>query len=230
MGANTFVPFGPDHVAVLAGLAVGVVALVTSVRRLRAREDRRIRRALALLLLGNEVFSWAMGLAEGRLGVPLQLCDLALLLTVWALWSLRPLIGELAYFWGVAGSLQAIVTPDLQAPFPHYWWVQFFLGHCGVILGVVYLAVTDRVQPTARSVWRVWGMTNLYAVVAGLANWMAGTNYGYLAHKPSQPSLLDHLGPWPSYLLGMEIVALGSFYLAYAPLALGRRRGRSQSP
>jgi hypothetical integral membrane protein (TIGR02206 family) len=152
------------------------------------------------------------------------LCDLALLATVWALVSLRPLVCEVAYFWGLAGSLQAVLTPDLQQAFPDYWWVKFFISHCGVVLSAVYLAVTGRIQPTQRTVWKLFGMTNLYALTVGGVNWLFGTNFGYLAHKPAQPSLLDAFGPWPYYIVGMELAALASFYLYAAPFALIRRR------
>jgi hypothetical integral membrane protein (TIGR02206 family) len=92
-----------------------------------------------------------------------------------------------------------------------------------VVLSVIYLAVTGRVAPTPRSIWRVWGWTNAYAAAVGLINWVAGANYGYLAHKPMQPSLLDYLGPWPYYILAMEAVALASLYLAWWCLTMCRR-------
>jgi len=223
---RAFVPFGPDHVIVLLGLAAGSALLLVSGRCLRGRDDRALRRGLALALLSNEVIAYAAALAHGVVRVPLQLCDLALLATCWALLSPRPLIGEIAYFWGLAGSLQAVLTPDLREAFPDYWWVKFFISHCGVVLSVVYLAVTGRVTPTHRSVWTLFGLTNLYALTAGMVNWLAGTNFGYLAHKPVQPSLLDAFGPWPYYIIGMELAALASFYLYYAPFALATRMHR----
>jgi hypothetical integral membrane protein (TIGR02206 family) len=217
-----FVPFGPDHQAVLVATAVIAVALVLSRRHLRQANDRWVRRVMAAGLMGNELVAWGISAAHGQVWLPLQLCDLALFATAWALIRPQWLVAELAYFWGLAGSLQAVLTPDLREPFPSYWWVRFFLGHCGIVLSAVYLAAKGWVQPTARSVWRVWLLTNGYAAVAGMANWMFGTNYGYLARKPMHPSLLDHLGPWPYYILGMELAALVSFYLSYTPFVLAR--------
>ena len=69
-----------------------------------------------------------------------------------------------------------------------------------------------------RPSWRIFGLTNLYAAGPGLLKRIFGTNYGYLAHKPVQPSLLDYCGPWPYYLVAMEVLMLGSLYLYYAPL------------
>ena len=135
-----------------------------------------------MALLCNEVTAWGVAIAHGQIRVPLQLCDLALLLSVWALWSLRPTVSQVAYFWGLAGSLPAILTPDLRGGFSDYWWVKFFITHGGMVLAVTYLALTGRVQPTHRSLWRIFGLTNLYVAGAGLLNWLFGTYYGYLAH------------------------------------------------
>jgi uncharacterized membrane protein YwaF len=61
------------------------------------------------------------------------------------------------------------------------------------------------------------------ATVLGL-NALLGTNYGYLCAKPENPSLLDHLGPWPWYLLSLEGLALALFLLLDLPFRLTDRR------
>jgi len=221
-GTSGFVPWGTDHQAVVFLTAVTAAAIILNRQHLEGAVDCWIRRGLAAVLVGNELLAWGISLVHGQLRLPLQLCDLALFAVAWALVSAQRSVAEVAYFWGLAGSLQAVLTPDLRELFPSYWWMKFFLGHCGVVLGAVYVAARGFVQPTAHSVWRVWLLTNGYAVVAGITNWLLGTNYGYLAHKPMHPSLLDHLGPWPYYIVGMEVVALASFYVYYAPLAWAR--------
>ncbi len=211
-----FRPFGPDHWVVLGITVATAFTLVARAPRLAGCEnDRRIRVGLAIVLVGNELVSWIVYLARGIFTLPFQLCDLALWLVAWALIGRHGVVAELAFFWGLAGSSQAVLTPDLHEGFPSYPWWQFFLGHCGVVVGAVYLAASGRLRMTARSVWRVWLISNLYVAVAGLLNWTWGTNFGYLARKPSHPSLLDYLGPWPFYIGGMEVIALGLFFLCY---------------
>jgi hypothetical integral membrane protein (TIGR02206 family) len=222
-----FTPFGLDHLLVLVLTGLAALGLALTGRPMGREEDAWVRRAMAAVLLGNEAAAFAVAAQHGAVRVPLQLCDLATGLCVWALLSLRPRVCELAFFWGLAGSLQAVLTPDLRQGFPDFWWLKFFLGHSLVVLSAVYLAATGRVAAGHAGVWRAWGWTNAYALAVGALNAAWGTNYGYLARKPSQPSLLDYFGPWPYYILVMEAAALASFYLYAGLLRLGPRRRRA---
>lgn len=225
-----FVLFGPDHLAVVGALVTLAAALVVSRSRLRTMDDRGIRWVLAAVLCGNEVSAFVVALAHGVVVVPLQLCDLALAAAVWALVTLQRSVAQIAYCWALAGSVQAILTPDLVWGFPSYWWIQFFLSHGGVVLSVLYLALTGRVALTPAAVWKIWGLTNVYAAAAGAFNWTYGTNLGYLAQKPAQPSLLDYMGPWPQYLMTMEALALALLFLCYLPFGLAHRNRRWATP
>ncbi|MBI4598243.1 MAG: TIGR02206 family membrane protein [Candidatus Omnitrophica bacterium] len=224
---HPFALWGADHLTALGLVLAAIAALIIVAPSLRRQQDLPLRRACALLLLANEAGSLAWAAAHGHVRVPLQLCDLAAFLTIWSLWSVQPWACELAYFWGLAGSTQALLTPDLPWGFPDYWWIKFFATHGGVVIGVVYLAASGRVAPSGGSVWRVWLITNGYVALAGIVNWLWGTNYGYLSHKPMHPSLLDAFGPWPWYILAMDLAALGLFLLCYTPF-INHKEGRWQ--
>jgi len=224
----TFQPFGLDHWAVLIFMLAAGLMFVFRARRIRnIADDRFLCFILALSLLTNEVVSLTVrSISQGVLILPLHLCDFALLFLVWSLFTKNTWTGEIAFFWGLAGSFQAVLTPDLREGFPSFPWASFFFGHCGVVLGAVYLLARSYTKVTVVSVWRAWLFTNLYALVIGFVNWRLGTNFGYLARKPEHPSLLDYLGPWPYYIFWAELVALGLFFLCYA---FGRKLERSAS-
>lgn len=216
--------WGVDHLTAIAVMVAGAAGLVLIAQKPQPG-DQRVRRVAAVLLLVNESAAWGFAFLTGHPRVPLQLCDLALLLTVVALWRPGPKVSQLAYYWVMAGSIQAILTPDLRRGFPDYWWIKFFITHIGSVWGVVYLVAAGHVRLSRASLWQAWLATNVYAVFAGLINWRWGTNYGYLAHKPSQPSLLDFFGPWPWYIMVLEVLALGSFTLYYGLARTITRRG-----
>jgi hypothetical integral membrane protein (TIGR02206 family) len=214
---SPFNPFGWDHWAVLGGAGGAAAILLLNARKIReARDDRLFRYALGTLLLLIEVVSFFHFLSVGILTLPLQLCDLALLVMAWTLFfGGNRFVAELAFYWGLAGSLQAVLTPDLEYGFPSLFWFYFFVSHTGVVLGAVYLAVRGGLGLTPVSVLRIWLVTNLYVAAAGAVNWRFGTNLGYLAAKPDDPSLLDYLGPWPWYIFWGEWIGLGLFALSF---------------
>ena len=60
-------------------------------------------------------------------------------------------------------------------------------------------------------------MELVVAIVVGLVNVAWGTNYLYLCSKPVNPTLLDRFGPWPLYIVVVDALALGVFWLLELP-------------
>ena len=150
--------------------------------------------------------------------LPLALCNLALpVAAVACWWPSWYLAVELTYFWGLAGALQAVVTPDLTAGFPQLEFFEFVVGHLGVVIAALYLVVGLRLQPRPGSVKRVFAVTAAYTAFVGWFDWLTGSNYMFLAAIPATGSLLSVLGPWPWYILSAAGVALVLFWLLDAP-------------
>jgi len=53
---------------------------------------------------------------------------LSVYLTAWALITRSPRVYEVVYFWGLGGTIQALLTPDLLQGFPSAAFVSFFLA------------------------------------------------------------------------------------------------------
>jgi len=156
--------------------------------------------------------------------LPLHLCDWATFTGVVALVTRRPLAFELTWFWAMAGTTQALLTPDLAVRPPEISWYTFYLSHGGVVAAALLLTWGAGMRTRPWAAFRIFAWSQLYlATVLGL-NGLLGTNYGYLCAKPENPSLLDHLGPWPWYLLSLEGLALALFWLLDLPFRLTERR------
>lgn len=231
MSAPVFQPFGLDHIAVLAFGVAATLVLVFGGRGIRRiRDDRIVRYGVASVLALTGGTAWARNIADGLIVFPFHLCDVALATMVWAL--VRPkdrLVSELAFYWALSGSTQAILTPDLVQAFPSFRWISFFLLHIGLILSALYLSVRDHFILPPASIGRAWIATNIYAVIAGLLNWKLGTNFGFLARKPTNPSILDYLGPWPYYIIVCEGVALVLFSACYCCARWAGRRAPEET-
>src|SRR2546430_11993464 len=73
--------------------------------------------------------------------LPVQLCDVGGFVAAAALLWRQPLLVEVAYFWGLGGTLQALLTPDLQDHFPSFPYLQFYVTHDLVILAALFLVI-----------------------------------------------------------------------------------------
>ncbi len=215
-----FVLFGPQHLT-----ALQVIALLCVVFSLPGRRwERPTSWFLACLLLSYVVIAYVTLRHTGNLSLrydlPLEICDLEVIFCVWCLLSGRQLIFEICYYWGLAGTLQALITPDLRVGFPSWWFVQFFVAHGLVVIVIVYLIAARTLRPRTGAMWRALAALNVYVIVVGLLDWRCGWNYGYLCHPPAAASIASYLGPWPWYVVGCECIAVLLFALLELPWRL----------
>ena len=116
--------FGLAHlVAIFLTIAIpvglGMAVRLTSLRRI----DRAVALCVALLLAinyaGYAVYLWQHHLFVWQQALPFQLCDWAMVTIIVALLTRRRNWTEVSYFWGIGGTFQAILTPNLQVNFPN---------------------------------------------------------------------------------------------------------------
>src|SRR4029077_17358707 len=152
--APQFHVYSPAHLTVIF-LTVGLPFLLAfTVHRTKSRFlERSICFAISALLLVNYVgyliVARHFGVTQCDKALPLQLCDWAMFVIVVALWTGNRRWLELAYFWGIGGTLQAILTPNLAFGFPDPRFVTFFVAHSGIIVGLVFLMLVYGFRPTA---------------------------------------------------------------------------------
>ncbi|MDA7629674.1 TIGR02206 family membrane protein [Akkermansiaceae bacterium] len=151
--------------------------------------------------------------------LPFHLCDIAAFLAGFALLTPRPLVRELCYCWGLAGTLQALLTPNLPHLFPHPIFFSFFIHHGIIVITAAFLTLAEGWRPRPGTFPRVliWNQVYFFAVLA--FNWLAGTNFGFLMRKPEGATLFDHLGPWPYYLIWVQLLASAMIALFLLPFS-----------
>ena len=221
-----------EHVAALAATAGGAACSVWAARTHPGAWIVPFSRGLAILMLSAYVTENVAVTVRGDWSVerslPLHLTDAVTLLSALALWRPRPLLFELAYFWGLTASLQAVLTPDLGRGFPSIFFWTYFATHSGAVVAALFLAWGLRLTPRPGSVLRVFAATVGFAAAAGIADLLTGGNYMFLREKPDSASLLDLMGPWPWYIAVTALLAVAMFAALDAPFR--SRRASLQPP
>jgi len=227
--------------AYATSVAIGVavcVLLCAAARRRRGRATAWAGRLLGVVLAAV-VVSWTV--ASVRQGswtlagsLPLALCDVAVIVAAVACWWPHPLLVELTWFWGLAGTLQAVITPDLGVPFPHLVFFQYVIGHLGIVIAALYLVVGLGLRPRAGAVARTFAITVAYTGLVGAVDGVTGGNYMYLRTPPQAWTLLRVLGPWPWYTVSAAGVAVVLLLALDLPFRVrrgeeARRRGLNRS-
>jgi len=183
-----------------------------------------IAKGLAIVLLVNQAIYIPYCLAQKPIEwfrvLPMELCEWITFTAVFALWTRKQIFFVLTYFWGMAGTLQATITPDLAYDIPHMFFFVFFISHVSILVAAMMLTFGFKMRPQPKSIWIAFLMLQGYLAVTMLVNWIFDTNYGYLCQKPLNPTLFDHLGPWPWYILSLELIAILSFCILYLPFSI----------
>ena len=231
---SSFTLFGPAHLTTLGVIVALCLTIPRGVRfAVNGGRITHVARFLAALLLFQEVIKlWVfVGIYDLPLAqkLPLDLCRLNAFLCAAMLLKRSYSLFEVAYFWSMAGSVAAMVTPDLAHGFPHSLFVIFFLTHALVVFAVLFAIFAYQFWPTLRSVGKAFAVSLLYMALIVPINYLLDTNYFYLRAKPDGPSALDLFGPWPWYVIVGVFAALVLFLVSYAPFAALSFRHRNQS-
>lgn len=228
---HPFHPFTQEHF-----IALGIGAVVAATFLLVGRRGGNGRYLATALLAFLNLSAYPLGQAawlsldapksiENLL--PFHLCDIAAITAGFALITKRPLLCAMTYFWGLAATLQALLTPAITVGFPHLPCVMFFVHHFAVVIAALYLPLVEGWRPK-QPVWKgpleIYGWSLVYLAAAMTANRVLGSNFGFASRPPDNPSLIDHLGPWPWYLFSMQAIALVFFFLLALPFARGSRK------
>ena len=160
--------------------------------------------------------------------LPLDLCRINELFCVYMLLARSYRMFEVAYFLAMAGSLSAMLTPDLLHGFPDPRFLLFFASHGLSILAVLYAIFAYGFRPTRRSLAVIIIFLGAYTLLMAGVNLVLDSNYLFLCAKPAGASPLDYLGPWPWYVLGLISIAVVACVVCYLPFAFINSKAKAR--
>ncbi len=230
--ADRFEAYDTSHVTVLAVFAVGAVGVVWLGGRIReSSAEQIVRRSFAIAVLGVTVPLQVLQLLpeewNPNTSLPFQLCDLAWMFAVHALWTRNRVSATVTWLWGITLTTQGMVTPDLASAFPEPRFLMFWGMHVLIVWSALLLVPGLRILPTWHTYRLTVAITLAWAVSVFTYNVIAGSNYGYLNKLPHNASLLDYLGPWPTYVVFEIAIVAAVWALLTWPWTRLRQSGES---
>jgi hypothetical integral membrane protein (TIGR02206 family) len=223
-----------EHLLTVAVIVAVIGVLVAAARLSPGRWTDVAAVALGIVILGNEVGWWVWQEAHHQLDVrqdlPLFPCDVIAFVAPIALWTRNRLAVELTYFWGIAGTANGVISPDVVSHFPDYLFIQYNLQHGAIPAAALFLVVGLRISPRPWAAAWALGIAAALVAVDAIVNLLTGGNYMFLRQVPPGPNLLDLFGPWPRYIGGGVLLAFVFFALLEAPFRisdLARARSRT---
>lgn len=212
--------YGVEHLLALALIVVLTLLAIAWVRRAKRPEGAMAVVGWGYLIVGLAWVVWDLLPQNFTLeqSIPIHLSDVLKVITAIALITRAHWAAAITYYWGLTINLQSIVTPDLNyLVSPVIEFVSYWLFHGLAFAVPLVLVIGLGFRPKWKSLAIGFGGLLLWAGAASVVNALTGANYGYLAHAPAGPSLLDLMGGWPLYLAVAGIVIFATWTLMTLP-------------
>jgi hypothetical integral membrane protein (TIGR02206 family) len=147
------------------------------------------------------------------------MCNLSTLFIGIFLITKKRLFFEVAFFWGIGGGINALITPDIPNSFPDPQYILFFFGHGLLIIAIAYACISLANRPTFNSVKNGICFSLITLPVIYSINKILGppANYWYLGSKPVGDSILNLFPAPPLHIPVLIIIGVILFFLIYSP-------------
>lgn len=223
MEAQPFNIFGTYHLVTLAVILCVAIFFPRTYRDKPVSQKENIAKILGISIIALELvkpFIWhSMDYPWIRL-IPIHMCSLSGLFIGIFLLTKKRLFFEIAFFWGIGGGINALITPDVTLTFPDPKYVLFFLGHGLLIVNIGYACIALSNRPTFKSVKNGIFFSLAVLPVIYIINLLLGppANYWYLGAKPTEgQSIMDFFPDPPLHIPLLIIIGAFLFLLIYSP-------------
>lgn len=204
------------------GIVGSVLYIVLGMMIFKAQEDdgrlsysRILGAGIIAIILFTQIYFWLIAdIWDVRQSLPLQLCDMSFILCGLALLTRHKFLFEWALLVGFPAAVHSILTPELTRGFSSFLLFEYYFSHASQILAPLVLTLYFGMRPRIGSWQKVFAAVNVVLAIVFVFDWAFDANYIYLMEKPAVDNPLL-VGPWPWYILGVEIAGFVHIILFY---------------
>ncbi|PWH83354.1 TIGR02206 family membrane protein [Algibacter marinivivus] len=183
---------------------------------------------VSLIVIVFHAHKISLGYYNVSTDLPLYLCSLLGLLIPIFTYYRKFWMYEVLVFWIIGGTLQAVITPDIELGFPSFDYFRYWVVHLGLLVIIFYATFVFNMRPKLKSVFKSFLALQIYIVIMVIVNKLLEANYFYINEKPQSASILDYFGEWPWYIIVVQVIVIPLFLLIYLPFHLIKKREKNQ--
>lgn len=193
-----------------------------NIRNYKNEDNIRLVLAFTMIIADMSYFWHKMYIgAEIRNHLPITICGWSAILGGFMLLSKKQSLFDIVYFWVLAGSINALITPAVitdNGP-THFRYYQFWIEHMSIFIAVFYMLFVHKFKINFKSLIKACIAILVMTGVALYVNAnIDGANYLFLATTEAGESALNFL---PNNL-GLRLLVMSSiiftmFGIAYIP-------------
>lgn len=147
--------------------------------------------------------------------LPLQMCGITAYLSGIIVFYRKQFIFEFLYFWGLAGFIHSVLTPEMTTEVNTFTIINYYISHTLIFVVPVWLMLMMDMRLKVGSWWTNFLYTQPILIFIMIVNWLVGGNYMYLAEAPLAENPLIFTRVWPWYILTFEFLVIPHFLLFY---------------
>ena len=202
---------------IISSILIGIFIIQLAIR---IPPDKRtvLKLCIASLMFFEEIFNqWYMfylGIWDLSTSLPIHMCGITGILSGVMLIKNKQIGFEFIAMPGMAGAIHALLTPLLNHGGDTYQVINYYVGHSGIIIVALYLAIVEGYRIRKNSWVSVFFIMQILFIIIGTANWVFSANYMYLSKAPIVDNPLI-IGEWPWYIIFFEIAGFLHILILY---------------
>ena len=218
----SFEPYTMEHfLPIIIGVLIALLSIRVANRKFNEHQKTLLGTALALVpffcVIGRMGYLLIEGSFSAQLDLPFFLCRFMALILPFVFFTRNRFMLGILYFWVLAGTINAVITPDLLFNFGHWEYNLYWVYHLMLIVSIIYAALVYKMDIKWKDYWNAVLATIAFTIFSGTVNFLLKANYNYLSEKPEVASILDVMGPWPWYIVVVYLLMFFLFFLAFLP-------------
>lgn len=216
--------FGMLHLLWLALFAVVTVLNCLWFRKMGPEAKQRWKKAVALLLIADEVFKVVMLIIGGRYiakYLPLHLCRINIFLIAIHAWKPYKALSVFLYTVCIPGALAALLFPSWTLlPFQNFMHIHSFTVHILLAMYPIVLTAGGELKPRAKNIPQCLLLLAAMAVPIVGVNLLLDTNFMFLMYPEEGNPLNWFAQNWGSHLYGFPVLITAILIVMYLPVEL----------